>query len=514
MPKKKTVEEVKQEIEERGELVPDDFEYINDKTLMTIICVHCTKPYKVSRNNFIHHDVRCPCQKNIRYNEARKLPFDLVKERMEIEGYELLSIDTEYKNYRSELNMKCSIGHEFPTYYDNFVNRGRRCPDCNLTNMSIRPYSCRTKEEQKQDFLAVELERNGKYTYDESEIDGLYKEIKFICTIHSHEFYQTPKNHIEYEGCEFCQKVNRRLGRNEIINRIENKFGKDCFDTSKIPNTVLTTDTVQLICLECSCEFPRRITDLIYNNSCGCPECSRENAKLGKEKFVLKSVKMRKKLGLPFYNYDKVIYINNRTNVNIICLECGAIFPQTPDNHLNGCGCPFCRISKGELSVKKFLEEGKIEYIQQYPFERQRFDFYLPKYGAFIEFDGEQHFKPINYFGGKEAFIKNQERDHRKNNYCRGKFPLLRIPWYEYKNIKSIVNGFIKNMNKWEKIRNDMEILSHIDMNYKSLNKNMGLEYNLNVILQNREHHHFVLETFLELFNTWLKLYDKLTMTY
>jgi len=47
-----------------------------------------------------------------------------------------------------------------------------------------------------------------------------------------------------------------------------------------------------------------------------------------------------------------------------------------------------------------------IEYIKQKRFEKCRnklplpFDFYLPNENICIEYDGIQHFKPIDYFGG------------------------------------------------------------------------------------------------------------------
>ena len=41
------------------------------------------------------------------------------------------------------------------------------------------------------------------------------------------------------------------------------------------------------------------------------------------------------------YDYSKVEYINTDTKVCIICLVHGE-FWQTPNNHLCGCGCPFC----------------------------------------------------------------------------------------------------------------------------------------------------------------------------
>ena len=43
------------------------------------------------------------------------------------------------------------------------------------------------------------------------------------------------------------------------------------------------------------------------------------------------------------YDYSKVVYINNRTKVEIKCISCNNIFYQTPDGHLIGKnGCPKC----------------------------------------------------------------------------------------------------------------------------------------------------------------------------
>jgi hypothetical protein len=45
---------------------------------------------------------------------------------------------------------------------------------------------------------------------------------------------------------------------------------------------------------------------------------------------------------------------------------------------------------------------------------RQHVDIWFPKHKIGIEYQGLQHDKPIDFFGGEEAFIKNKERDKRK----------------------------------------------------------------------------------------------------
>lgn len=48
----------------------------------------------------------------------------------------------------------------------------------------------------------------------------------------------------------------------------------------------------------------------------------------------------------------------------------------------------------------------------------QHLDVWLPTINMGIEFHGEQHFKPVAYFGGEDAFLAGQERDQRKERLC------------------------------------------------------------------------------------------------
>jgi hypothetical protein len=53
-----------------------------------------------------------------------------------------------------------------------------------------------------------------------------------------------------------------------------------------------------------------------------------------------------------------------------------------------------------------------------------------------IEYDGEQHFYPVERFGGEKAFIKQKIRDSRKTEFCNThNIFLQRIPYTDYDNI-------------------------------------------------------------------------------
>ena len=55
-------------------------------------------------------------------------------------------------------------------------------------------------------------------------------------------------------------------------------------------------------------------------------------------------------------------------------------------------------------SKKKYFDEHQQSSKQQAKFGRLRFDFLITEYHAYVEFDGEQHFKPIQFFGCEDGF--------------------------------------------------------------------------------------------------------------
>ena len=67
---------------------------------------------------------------------------------------------------------------------------------------------------------------------------------------------------------------------------------------------------------------------------------------------------------------------------------------------------------------ERFPNEEIIRHARLDWLGRQHLDIYLPKHNIGIEYQGLQHYKPIEFFGGEEAFIKNQERDARKKRLC------------------------------------------------------------------------------------------------
>ena len=112
--------------------------------------------------------------------------------------------------------------------------------------------------------------------------------------------------------------------------------------------------------------------------------------------------------------------------------------------------CPICYYKKshGEILIYKFLCEFNYEFQKEFIFPdlpNLRFDFFLPQYNIVIEFDGEQHYHPIDFFGGEKEFYKLKERDKIKNQYClSNNLSLFRIPYTEVDSITNILQEILE----------------------------------------------------------------------
>ena len=61
------------------------------------------------------------------------------------------------------------------------------------------------------------------------------------------------------------------------------------------------------------------------------------------------------------------------------------------------------------------------EIVSQYSPEwlgRQRIDIFIKELNIAIEYNGKQHYEPVNYFGGENGFLKTVHRDNIKKKKC------------------------------------------------------------------------------------------------
>ena len=101
-------------------------------------------------------------------------------------------------------------------------------------------------------------------------------------------------------------------------------------------------------------------------------------------------------------------------------------------------------IPANKLTRETTLKQFETIYGCKYK-GRLKFDFYLPDYNICIEFDGEQHFKPVEYWGGEEEFKKRQIKDKIKTSFCTNNdIKLIRIHCKKMNKVDCILSEALK----------------------------------------------------------------------
>jgi hypothetical protein len=279
-----------------------------------------------------------------------------------------------------------------------------------------------------------------------------HENVIITCPIHG-DFAKSPANHTHKTNPQGCPKCSNRYIRtkNEFIQEAQkahcDENGRPLYDYSRV-NYFDTTKHVIIFCKKHNKSF--RQTPAKHLSGQKCLECSieivtRKNS-MTQEEFIKAAQQVHKDAkGKPKYDYSEVNYINNHTNVIIICPHHGP-FSQTPSVHKDsGSGCKSCRASKGEQIISEFFREKKIKFEREYKFKDciykrpLPFDFKIDWKGKLIliEFHGEIHYKAIKYNKEDLNAIKRlkdiQNRDRIKKEYAK-----------KYGNNKLSTNIFVK----------------------------------------------------------------------
>ena len=268
-----------------------------------------------------------------------------------------------------------------------------------------------TKKLTNDQFIEkVKRVHGDKYDYSKVNYQGVRSKVTIICPKHG-EFQILAGNLLKGSGCPRCAQVKTTK---DFIEKAKEVWG-DTYDYSKSTYTG-SKNKIEIICPKHGSFFIRPSAH-IYQQQ-GCRKCSIEKnsfkARSTSEEFIEKA----KKIHGNRYDYSKVSYVNRVTPITIICPKHGE-FQQTPRDHLDNCGCQKCNLSKGELKVQKLIESKGINYIPQFHSKflgLLSYDFYLPDFKIAIEYNGKQHYIPIEYFGGNKRLLEQQQRDSRKAN--------------------------------------------------------------------------------------------------
>ncbi len=244
--------------------------------------------------------------------------------------------------------------------------------------------------------------------------------------------------------------INSALDKNLAFKLLSEQIhGRNNFDYSE-SNYTTNDKKVKIKCLSCKTFFYQQSSHHLFGN--GCPECAKNIR--GKNKTSTRSNTITTDIISTHgdnIKLDKFEYKGSRIKSLFGCNlnEEHGYWLATPDNIVHGKGCPVCKSSQGERQIANVLNKLNISFVKQKTFDGckniflLKFDFYIPEFNLCIEYDGQQHFKSIEVFGGKKGYENTVKNDEIKTKFCKSNnITLLRIS-YKEKDIQNIVEKFI-----------------------------------------------------------------------
>lgn len=404
--------------------------YITAKTPILHKCIKHNIEWSTSPENARKGYGCVECVKEVMHNKFAKTHEQYVSELKTINPN--IEVLAEYIDSSTPILHRCLIHNYDWLIQPNNALSNKGCPKC-ANNLLL------TQEEYvktiSQDFPYIEV--IGTYINAKTAI-------AHRCLIHDIIWDATPSTIKKGCGCYKCseEKIKSALCKTqekyieevEIINPYITVLGKYINNNTPILHR----------CEIHNIEWNARPCGILLGS--GCEECGKEKIREKLTKTHEEYVEDLKKTN-PFVEVVES-YLSVYTPILHKCKIHNIIWKMTPHVALRGTKCPNCTESHGEHKIRLWLETNGIEYICQKSFSDCRdikplpFDFYLPAINKCIEYDGIQHFEPIEFFGGQEAFEICVKHDNIKNEYCKNNgISLLRIPYF--KNVEEELNNFL-----------------------------------------------------------------------
>lgn len=324
--------------------------------------------------------------------------------------------------------VKClTCFHIWKTTY-NRIQQGGKCPRC-IGNIRY------TVEEIKNLFSLQNLIFLGNI-YKNAHIPYPAE-----CCTCGHKWNINFNNVQQGQGCPICKNKKQheglRLTHNEVLKSYEDH------NLVLLDNKFEYARTNHLTqCKICQYSWKVRLNN-IRTGRAGCPKCA------GKAKYSLSEVKqlyLRNNL-----EYLDDIYINVKTYVNTRCLTCRLEYKTRVANVKSGYGCPVCSKFKNEKLMLGYLSQLlgiqisslRIDCENKNIQDHLIIDAYMSinEQILYIEYNGIQHFEPIDFGQGleqaKKDFARQTKRDEWLRKYCKdNNIILVEIDGREYTGYK------------------------------------------------------------------------------
>lgn len=432
MGKKYTYEEVEKEFDNRGyDLISN--EYINCTTKLDYICRkhHDKGIQQITFTKFHHESHGCYYCGRERTEASRRTQLN-IEEDKKLCGIKNFTYVSSYKDgYIYYIEFICNNHRELGTQRMRKCNMKRDIKGCQYCSGKNLPewYVMMKKDEINPNIKILEPYVN------------MTTPMKCICLKHNCETNKTMQNILSGSGCYYCgiEKLSEKsFLSNEQVNINVHKKNPhiDLIEYNGAGNYS------RWHCNKHNIDFDKYYNTLI-NCQSGCSECYKEMIRkrdgMGYEEFCNRLKEVHPQL------IPKSDYVNNSTEMNFHCNEHDFDFSLTPAAVLSRLSCcPKSRVTYKEETMCELLESWGYLITRQKTFEGCEdkrllaFDCYLNDFNICIEYDGEQHYRPVRF--GEESdeemmkkFNYTKYHDEIKNNFCKeNNIGLIRVPYYEF----------------------------------------------------------------------------------
>ena len=425
----KTNEQFKQEV---FNLVGDEYTYIDfyrgTHAKLRVKHAKCGNIYEVKPNNFFNGR-RCPyCAKEARKKAKRKTNEQFKQEVYSLVGDEYVFLDF-YINNHTKMKIKHNkCGNIYKVSPNSFL-RGSRCPYC-------AGLIKKTNEQFQQEiydlvgneyvFLDVYVNTNTKLRVKHNECGHIYG--------------VRPADFLRGTRCPYCNGNHKKTDaefKDEVYSLVGNEYEfidpyQGAFAKTRVKHN------------ECGHIYKVTPANFIMGHRCsycyGTPK--KNNIQFLQEVYGL--------VGDDYTFLES--YVDSYTKLRVKHNNCGNIYEVSPHAFLSLHNrCPYCNSSKGELIIAKILNTLNIKYESQKTFDNLKdtqllsYDFYIPNQNILIEYQGLQHYEPVDYFGGEDKFKLQQKHDKLKSDYAKDHhYNLIAVP-YMYDTLSKIKKYLVKH---------------------------------------------------------------------
>lgn len=269
----------------------------------------------------------------------------------------------------------------------------------------------------------------------------------------------SPSNFLRGKRCPYCMgkriSLKKTKSKQEVLKEIYEIVGKEY---ELIGDYTRASSPILFKHIKCGNTFKMTIGHFRAGERC--PSCSYKHRALLKTKSHTEFLNQIYNLYGNKYTICSQ-YKGDANPITIQCNTCNKKYKGIPTRLLQGFStCPYCNQPRGELLISLILDSKSIVYEVQKTFPNLTdikplsYDFYIPSYNILIEYQGEQHYKSKEFFGGNNAFDTQRRHDKIKRNYAtKNNIRLIEVPYTE-NTFTKIENFLINNKVIWRKAEN------------------------------------------------------------